>query len=73
MSSNKYGEAASNINDTYFWWIQRWFNSDFDAENWHRGGREKIFEDTNQKDYSLKFRSKHTYGIDLKAMGMMRK
>jgi len=31
-------------------WFQRFKNGDFDVEDWHSGGREKVFEDTELED-----------------------
>ena len=44
MFSNTYGEAAISER-TCREWFQRFKNGDFDVENRHSGGREKIFED----------------------------
>ncbi|EGI70537.1 Mariner Mos1 transposase, partial [Acromyrmex echinatior] len=44
MLSNIYGEAAISER-TYHEWFQRFKNGDFDVENQHSGGREKVFED----------------------------
>ncbi|GFX80012.1 mariner Mos1 transposase [Trichonephila clavipes] len=44
MLSNTYGEAA--ISERMFReWFQRFKNCDFDVEDQHGGGREKVFED----------------------------
>ena len=43
MLSNTYGEAA--ISERTCEWFQRFKNGDFDIEDWHSGGREKVFED----------------------------
>ena len=44
MFSNTYGETAISEN-TYREWFQRFKNGDFDVEDRHSSGREKIFED----------------------------
>ena len=44
MLSNTYDEAAINER-TYHEWFQRFKNGDFDIEDRHSGGREKVFED----------------------------
>ena len=44
MLSNIYGEAAISER-TYRQWFQRFKNGDFDVEDRHSGGREKVFED----------------------------
>jgi len=44
MLSNIYGEAAINER-TCREWFQRFKNGDFDVEDRHSGGREKVFED----------------------------
>ena len=43
MLSNTYGEAA--ISERTCREFQRFKNGDFDVENRHSGGREKVFED----------------------------
>jgi len=43
MLSNTYGEAAISER-TCREWFQRFMNGDFDVEDWHSGGREKVFE-----------------------------
>ncbi|GFT00898.1 mariner Mos1 transposase [Trichonephila clavipes] len=45
MLSNTYGEAAISER-TCREWFQRFKNGDFDVEDQHGGGREKVFEDT---------------------------
>ncbi|GFT77419.1 mariner Mos1 transposase [Trichonephila clavipes] len=44
MLSNTYGEAAISKR-TCREWFQRFKNGDFDVEEKHGGGREKVFED----------------------------
>ncbi|EGI68667.1 Mariner Mos1 transposase, partial [Acromyrmex echinatior] len=44
MLSNTYGEAAISKRMCREW-FQRFKNGDFDVEDWHSGGREKVFED----------------------------
>ena len=44
MLSNTYGEAAVSER-TCREWFQRFKNGDFDVEDRHSGGREKVFED----------------------------
>ncbi|GFY11433.1 mariner Mos1 transposase [Trichonephila clavipes] len=44
MRSNTYGEAAISER-TSREWFQRFKNGDFDVENQHGGGRQKVFED----------------------------
>ncbi|GFV45287.1 mariner Mos1 transposase [Trichonephila clavipes] len=44
MLSNTYGEAAIRER-RYREWFQRFKNGDFDVEDQHCGGREKVFED----------------------------
>ena len=44
MLSNTYGEAAISER-TCREWFQRFKNCDFDIEDRHSGGREKVFED----------------------------
>ena len=44
MLSNTYGEAAINER-TCREQFQRFKSGDFDVEDWHSGGREKVFED----------------------------
>jgi len=44
MLSNTYGETAINER-TCREWFQRFKNSDFDNEDRHSGGREKVFKD----------------------------
>ena len=43
--SNTYGEAAITER-TCQEWFQRFKNGDFDVEDRHGGGREKVFEDS---------------------------
>jgi len=43
MLSNTYGEAV--ISERTREWFQRFKNGDFDVEDRHSDGREKIFED----------------------------
>ena len=45
MLSNAYGEAAISIERTCCGWFQRFKNGDFDVEDRHSSGREKVFED----------------------------
>ena len=45
MLSNTYGEAAIVRERTCREWFQRFKNGDFDVEDRHGGGREKVFED----------------------------
>jgi len=42
--SNTYDEAVISER-TCHEWFQRFKNSDFVVEDWHSGGREKVFED----------------------------
>ena len=42
--SNTYGEATISER-TCCEWFQRFKNGDFDVEDWHSGGKEKVFED----------------------------
>ena len=44
MLSNTYGEAVISER-TCREWFQRFKNGDFDVEDRHSGGREKVFED----------------------------
>ena len=44
MLSNTYGEAAISER-TCREWFQRFKNGDFDVEDRHSGGKEKVFED----------------------------
>jgi len=44
MFSNTYGETAISER-TCREWFQRFNNGDFDIENRHSGGREKLFKD----------------------------
>ena len=44
MLSNTYDEAAISER-TCREWFQHFKNGDFDVEDRHRGGREKVFED----------------------------
>ena len=44
MLSNTYGEAAISER-TCREWFQHFKNGDFDVEDRHSGGREKVFED----------------------------
>ncbi|GFW43372.1 mariner Mos1 transposase [Trichonephila clavipes] len=44
MLSNTYGEAAIRER-TSREWFQRFKNGDFEVEDQHGGGREKVFED----------------------------
>ena len=44
MLSYTYGQAAISER-TCHEWFQRFKNGDFDVEDWHSGGREKVFED----------------------------
>ena len=44
MLSNTYGETAISER-TSREWFQRFKNDDFDVEDRHSGGREKVFED----------------------------
>ncbi|GFV05590.1 mariner Mos1 transposase [Trichonephila clavipes] len=44
MLSNTYGEAAIS-GRTCREWFQRFQNGDFEVEDQHGGGREKVFED----------------------------
>jgi len=48
MLSNTYGEAAISER-TCREWFQRFKNGDFDVEDRHGGGREKVFEDAELK------------------------
>jgi len=44
MLSNTYGETAVSER-TFREWFQRFKNGDFDIEDRHGGGREKVFKD----------------------------
>jgi len=44
MLSNTYGESAISER-TYREWLQSFKNGDFDIEDRHDGGREKVFKD----------------------------
>ena len=48
MLSNTYGEAVISER-TCREWFQRFKNGDFDVEDRHSGGREKVFEDAELK------------------------
>jgi len=43
MFSNTYGETAISEKTCREWF--QCFNGDFDIEDWHGGGREKVFKD----------------------------
>ena len=49
MLSNTYGEAAISER-TCREWVQRFKNGDFDVEDRHSGGREKVFEDAELEE-----------------------
>ncbi|GFU36523.1 mariner Mos1 transposase [Trichonephila clavipes] len=55
--SNTYGEAAISER-TYREWFKRFKNGDFEVEDQHGGGREKVFEDAELRDYLIKTRVK---------------
>ena len=57
MFSNTYGEAAINER-TCREWFQRFKNGDFDVEDRHSGGKEKVFEDADWRHYLSKTRVK---------------
>ena len=47
MLSNTYGETTISERTCREWWVstlQEWFDDDFDVEDRHSGGREKVFE-----------------------------
>ena len=48
MLSSTCGEAALNER-TCREWFERFKTGDFDVENWHGGGKENIFEDSELK------------------------
>jgi len=54
MLSNTYGEADISER-TCREWFQRFKNGDFDVEDWHSGGREKM---QNWRHYLSKIRVK---------------
>ena len=45
MLSTTYGEAALKER-TCHEWFQRFKRDDFDVEDWHGGGKENIFQDS---------------------------
>ena len=85
MLSSTYGEdALSKITNRE--WFQRFKNGDFDVENWHGGGKEKIFEDSELEellaDDSCQAQEEFAESMEvtqqaiprrLKAMGMIQK
>ena len=84
MFSNTYGERISER--TCREWFQRFKNGDFDVEDWHSGGREKVFEDAelealldqdscqNQKELARSLGvTQSAISKRLKAMGMIQK
>ena len=83
MLSNTYGEAASER--TCREWFQRFKNGDFDVEDRHSGGREKVFEDAelealeqdscqNQEELARSLGvTQQAISKRLKAMGMIQK
>ena len=85
MLSNTYGEAAINER-TCREWFQRFKNGDFDVEDQHSGGREKVFEDAemealleqdsrqNQEELARSLGvTQQAISKRLKAMGMIQK
>ncbi|EGI66625.1 Mariner Mos1 transposase, partial [Acromyrmex echinatior] len=81
MLSNTYGETAISER-TCREWFQRFKNGDFDVEDRHSGGREKVFEDAeletlldqdscqNQKELGV---TQQAISKRLKVMGMIQK
>jgi len=57
MLSNTYGEAVISER-TCREWFQHFKNGDFDVEDRHSGGREKVFEDAELEAYLSKTRVK---------------
>ena len=85
MLSNTYGEAAISERTSHEW-FQRFKNDDFDVEDRHSGGREKVFEDAeleallkqnscqNQKELARSLGvTQQAISKRLKAMGMIQK
>ncbi|EGI60667.1 Mariner Mos1 transposase, partial [Acromyrmex echinatior] len=85
MLSNTYDEAAISER-TCREWFQRFKNGDFDVEDRHSGGREKVFEDAelealldqdscqNQKELARSLGvTQSAISKRLKAMGMIQK
>ena len=86
MLSNTYGEAAINERTCREWFRQRFKNGDFDVEDRHNGGREKVFEDAElealleQDSCQNQEKLARSLGVTqqaiskrLKAMGMIQK
>ena len=83
MLSNTCGEAAISER-TCHEWFQRFKNDDFDVENRHSDGREKVFEDAelealleqdscqNQEELALGV-TQQAISKRLKAMGIIQK
>ena len=85
MLSNTYGEAV--ISERTREWFQRFKNGDFDVEDRHSGGREKVFENAelealleqdscqNQEELarSLGVMTQQAISKRLKARGMIQK
>ncbi|GFW89868.1 mariner Mos1 transposase [Trichonephila clavipes] len=57
MLSNTYSEAAISER-TCREWFQSFKNGDFEVEDQHGGGREKVFEDAELEAYLIKTRVK---------------
>ena len=84
MLSNTYGEAAISER-TCHEWFQRFKNGDFDVEDRHSGGKEKVFEDAEleallEQDSCPNQELARSLGVTqqaiskrLKAMGMIQK
>jgi len=85
MLSNTYSEAAISER-TCREWFQRFKNGDFDVEDRHSGGREKVFEDAelealleqdsckNQEELARSLGvTQQVISKRLKAMGMIQK
>jgi len=85
MLSNTYGETAISER-TYCKWFQRFKNGDFDIEDRHCSGREKIFKDAKLEillhEYSCQTQKELAASLGvtqpaiselLKAMGMSQK
>jgi len=56
MLSNTYGEVAVSERTCHEWFLFK--NDDFDVEDRHSGGREKVFEDVELEAYLSKTRVK---------------
>ena len=84
MLSNTYGEAAISER-TCREWFQCFKNGDFDIEDRHSGGREKVFEDAeleallkqdscqNQKELAIIGSDSTSHFKTPQAMGMIQK